>query len=167
MKPILYTGIELEEIIHVLLSVFRSSKHHDNTTIFCPGENYDERTIEIEILKENEIRLIPGPKCNSNILQRIDEKIRTDIYECETKIGRDILFSSHIPLYGYFRYKDVFQIIPAPTQALRPEYMTWPQPILLEFTYCKSNEGFIDIYRRNKKSCEIAWLLNLLLMYSY
>ena len=163
MKPILYTGIELEEIINVLLSIFSSSKHYDNTTIFCPGGDYNEHIIQIKISEKNEIRLIPSPKCDSNTLQRIKEKIRTDIYECEPKIGRDILFSSHIPLYGYFRYKDVFQIIPATTQAPRPEYMTWPQPILLEFTYDKSNNGFIDIYRRNKNSCEIAWLLNLLL----
>ena len=134
MEPISYKDVDLEEIINVLLSMFGSSQVHDNM-IFFPSGNYDERIIQIEIPteKENKIRLIPGPKCDGGILRKIEEKIRTDIYECETKIGRDILFSSHIPLYGYFRYKDVFQIIPAPTQAPRPEYTTWPQPILSFF----------------------------------
>jgi|GEM_PF-6226436 hypothetical protein len=164
IKPITYNDIDLEEIIHVLLSIFGSASYHGSTTIFFPGRNYDKRIIQIQISKKNKITLVPTHRCDSKTLQRIKEKIKTDIYSYEVKIGRDILFSSYIPLYGYFRYRDVFQIIPVPPQAPKPEYIAHgPHPILLEFAYKKSNDGGINTYRIKKASYEIAWILNLLL----
>ncbi len=158
-----FNNINFEEIMHVLLSIFKSSQRYDNRTIFFPSGNYDDCIIQLKTSGKNKIELIPTSKCDRETLQKIEEKIRTDIETYETKIGRDILFSS-ILLYGYFRYKDIFQIIPAPPQAPKPKYIFSGQhPILLEFKYKGSNNDWIDTYRRKKKSYEIALLLNLLL----
>ncbi len=157
------SNFDFEEIMHVLLSIFKSSQRYDSKTIFFPSGNYDNCIIQLKTSEKNKIELIPTSKCDRETLQKIEEKIKTDIEIHETKIGRDILFSS-IPLYGYFRYKDIFQIIPVPPQAPKPKYILSGQhPILLEFKYKGSNNDWIEIYRRKKNSYEIALLLNLLL----
>ncbi len=163
MSHIIYNNIDFEEIKYILLSIFGSSQRYNSETIFFPRGNYKECFIQLKTSEKNKIELIPTSKCDSETLQKIEKRIKMDIKSYETRIGRDVLFSS-IPLYGYFRYKDIFQIIPAPSQAPKPESIAdGPHPMLLEFKYKGSNNDWIDIYRRKKNSYEIALLLNLLL----
>lgn len=159
MQPLSYNDIDLEEIIHILLSILGQARYSPDG-IFFPANN---PIIRIESQKDK-INLIPLDKCDTATLQKIKTKIKKDVYSHEIKIGRDILFSSHIPLYGYFRYRDIFQILPVPPQAPQPEFIAaGPHPILLEFAFRKSSNSGINIYRSKKISYEIAWTLNLLL----
>ncbi|MEW6419810.1 MAG: hypothetical protein AB1480_17125 [Nitrospirota bacterium] len=160
MDTIIYKDIDLDELDYVLRSIFKSSAHLDKESIIYPSSsgNY-----AVKVSKKGEISLISGPACNNKIIAKMKEKIISDIRNSKKQIGRSILFSD-LPLYGYFRYKDLFQILHVPDHTPRPEFAgIGLHPILLEYVYDKSTNGFINAYRQNKKSYEISWIMNMFL----
>ena len=78
------------------------------------------------------------------------------------EIGQTIGFS-HDKVGGYFKYKDLFQILPVPPDAPKAGVMVADNPFLLQFKYISSPDMMIDNSRRRQKAYIYTRLLNLLL----
>lgn len=97
------------------------------------------------------------------------EKLITDIDECligdkgELQYVDFPLFirpSSSIDLPDInFRYKDLFQIIPAPEGSPEPSYVLADHPIIIQFAYVKPRKGWLNAVRSSKVRNEIQLLL--------
>lgn len=61
------------------------------------------------------------------------------------------LLLSHAPLTGWYRYKDVFQLIPAPPEAPRPPVILGDYPLILELQYDQEivPERTVDFWHRD------------------
>jgi len=100
----------------------------------------------------------PEPK-----LQEIERRIRETLIENQkTTFGQAVCFS-HVPITGYFRYRDLFQIIPVPDNAPAPNMITAGYPFLLQFAYTSSSDKMLGFMRKTEKEVLYVRLLNLLL----
>lgn len=94
-------------------------------------------------------------------LEEIEKKILQNLLQGEVFVGQEILFCNE-KVVGFFRYKDLFQIIPVPESAPAPVIGLKEYPFLLQFTYKKSSDMMIDYARRREKATVYTRLLNLL-----
>lgn len=79
-----------------------------------------------------------------------------------TEVNR-IFLHSPCPTEGYFRHGDTFQILPPPSTAPQPDQMIGDYSFVLEYSFQKSPDMRINVYRCHKKQWEISLLLNALL----
>lgn len=130
--------------------------------------NHDSENVVIELLIKNEdsieVELRAGPKCNRTTFRKVISIIEEEVKKSTPSIGR-MMILSEVPISGYFRYLNEFQILPPPSDAPKPKHSLGlpPHPILLEFSFDKSLNEAINNYRIMKKAYELSSLLNLFL----
>ena len=96
-------------------------------------------------------------------LSQIKEKIKNELLDESTiKIGREIIFSG-FPLTGFFKFKDIFQILPVPHGA--PQCCGWgyEHPAIIEFRFIGSRNFKVDSYRRDQAVSKYGIILSSLL----
>jgi hypothetical protein len=79
-----------------------------------------------------------------------------------SKVWRWTLFSSR-PVEGFWRYRDQFQIIPAPSEAPRPAELMADHPFILDFAFDDSVDFMIRNHRCARRASDLTLVLNLLL----
>ncbi len=95
-------------------------------------------------------------------LEEIERKIQdTLLTDHGTKVGQMICLCS-AKVTGYFRYKDLFQILPLPGYVAPPIFPVTEHPFILEVSYNTSLDPFVDSTRKIEKIVTYARLLNLL-----
>lgn len=79
------------------------------------------------------------------------------------EIGRRVLFTT-LRVDGFYRYRDLFQIVPVPADAPRPQMaMLASNPFLLEVRYHRSSESMTSMLRKERAEREIELLLAVFL----
>lgn len=118
--------------------------------------------LEVQLDRTGKIvKISPSKAFPSEELSNIESKIKETLINNQVPgIGQIVAFSSE-KVEGYFRYKDLFQIIPIPDIAPKPEVMVADHPFLLQFSYIACPNMTIDSMRRSEKSTVYINLLNL------
>lgn len=80
------------------------------------------------------------------------------------KVRRRVLFSA-VPTVGWFRYRDVFQLLPVPPEAPRPGFMLADHPLYLEFKFASSSEFMISQQRQERIGRELELVCSALLAF--
>lgn len=153
--------VDLWELMNVLLHHFSLAQ---NPTPFITKYQREDNPHSLELITKEDgqiEKVIFSDGFPREQLEQIDQKIKDALLTTDQQIGADILFCRE-RITGYFRYKDIFQIIPVPDNAPMPEVGFRDYPFLLQFKYTKSNDGVIDYSRRRKKAVIYTRLLNLL-----
>lgn len=70
---------------------------------------------------------------------------------------------SHVKLNGYFKYKDIFQIIPLPHNLPQSNITYDNHPFILQFKYLKTNDLMINVRRQTEVCYKFVRLLNVFL----
>jgi len=97
----------------------------------------------------------------NNKLNKIENKIKEILIDNQGQgFGQTVGFSSE-RVNGFFRYKDLFEIIPAPDIAPKPKVSLADHPFLLQFSYTSCPNLGIDYARRLERSSVYFRLLNL------
>lgn len=103
-----------------------------------------------------------GPGFSEEYLKKIISDLKRYILEVQnTKVVRRILFNQ-IQTTSYWRYKNLFQICPPPSNAPLPD-MIGPFPFVIEFTINHSGYFPLDIHRNNKEFKNLHLILSVLL----
>ena len=151
--------VETQELIQVLLEHFSQSKgayrfQRPNTQHFL-----DVACDDIGNIKSIE----PSRGFPEDELEEIEKKIQdTLLAKPSTKVSQIICFCD-TKITGYFRYKDLFQILPLPDDATKPNNIGLADyPFILEATYEPCPSPMIDNSRRKAKAVVYTRLLNLL-----
>lgn len=154
--------VDLWELMNVLLYHF--SRAQNPTPFITKYQREDSpHSLELRTKEDGQIeKVIFSDGFPREQLEQIDQKIKDSLLTTDHQIGADILFCRE-RITGYFRYKDLFQIIPVPDNAPMPEVGLRDYPFLLQFMYTKSNDVVIDYSRRREKAVIYTRLLNLLL----
>jgi hypothetical protein len=89
----------------------------------------------------------PGAGLTTDDVPQIVDKIQRFLLQpAEAAIGQAVLFSG-LPMSGYFRYRDVFQLVPVPPEAPKPPFTMAQHPLLLQFRFPGTPDAMIKILR--------------------
>lgn len=140
-------------------SVFLSFS--DNKTI---GGKVSTYALKLKYSKKGTLHAIePGPALTTEILKVLVKRIKDELVtDSGIFIGAAIMFSA-LPVQGYWRYRDVFQLLPAPSAAPQAGHMLGTHPFVLEFAVKNSPDWIIRQQRAHQKKRELGLLLNAFL----
>jgi hypothetical protein len=97
-------------------------------------------------------------------LQLIRDKFRLEQLETVAAgISREVWFNHQHPVQGWWRYLDLFQILPVPAHAPRHEFAMGNMPFLCEFRYDFPRNHHLNLNRRLSTIWPIHLVLNALL----
>jgi hypothetical protein len=109
--------------------------------------------------------VLPGPDLVSEDIPQLQQKIEAELLtRTSYKIRKRILFVS-VPVEGWFRYRDKFQILPMPANAPKPTYLMGAHPFILEFRYPNSPDFMISNLRQGKIGRELELACSALLSF--
>lgn len=128
---------------------------------------YRAQTGEIAVtLRYRKSRLVDaesGPGLSDEIRRKLREDVSTLAAAHETLVWRDVFFNV-LPVDGYWRYRDQWQIVPAPPQAPRPHVVIADHPFIVEFRVPRHpGGGMLDAAICARRSWELQLILNVVL----
>ncbi len=149
--------VEPQELFCILLDHFSQA---EGTKFQRPGTQH---FLEIASDEAGNIKFIRlSNDFPSSELEEIEKKIQaTLLAEHGIKVCQMICFC-HTEISGYFRYKDLFQILPLPGYAATSFPPITDHPFILEISYKASLDPFVDSARKIEKVVIYTRLLNLL-----
>lgn len=150
--------VEPQELFCILLDHFSQA---EGTKFQRPGTQHSLEMIGDKAGNIERIQLSEDfPRSE---LEEIEKKIQdTLLTEHETKVSQLIAFCG-AEVTGYFRYKDLFQILPMPDDAPKVVFfIPSSYPFILEVSYQSCPNQFIEGARLREKTVIYTRLLNLL-----
>jgi hypothetical protein len=123
----------------------------------------DEWALSLQYRDGRIVTALAGPAMTSEL----EEQLRTEIERVlltpsTSKVCRWTLFSSR-PVEGYWRYRDQFQIVPAPPEAPRPSVLMAEHPFIVDFVFDDCVNFRIRNHRYARRASDLTLVLNLLL----
>ncbi len=150
-----------QELLQVLLSFFGHAKSTSQGYRYHGGG--EDFFLEVQLDRTGKILEInPSKEFSGEELARLGSRIEEILIDNQIPmIGQIVAFSSE-RVEGYFRYGDLFQIIPVPDRAPKPKVLIADHPFLLQFSYVSCPDITVDNIRRSRKTTVYVRLLNLL-----
>src|SRR4051794_27492181 len=112
----LFHGDEIDEVaLHqVVLEHFSGAAQTGVSEVVFPASESGNHALKFVWRKQKLAEIIAGPALRPADVAAIRSTIETEIATpVSVKVGALVLFSS-LPVEGYFRYRDIFQILPVP-----------------------------------------------------
>lgn len=109
------------------------------------------------------IKIEPGPALEGDDVAVIKARVEAALLRPEGRRVRRSIFFSVAPLRGWWRYRDVFQILPAPVDAPTPPDMLGERAFVVETTFSNTSDAFLRIFRGQHSAEEVGLLLSALL----
>jgi hypothetical protein len=107
----------------------------------------DDWALSLQYREGKIVRAVAGPAMTPELEDEIRASIDTNLLAGGgSAVCRWTLFSSR-PVEGHWRYRDQFQIVPAPPNAPRPEELIADHPFLLDFAFDNSPDSRIRQHR--------------------
>ena len=103
-----------------------------------------------------------GPALKDEDLAALQSAIELELLPAPPNVGTEVLFAT-MPVNGAFRYEEVFQILPVPSEAPRPSVLIADHPFLLQFKYKSSQNSLVRAARRTAQARRLKLLLSVLL----
>jgi hypothetical protein len=123
----------------------------------------DEWALTLQYGQGKIVRAVAGPAMTSEIEHRARTAIEQALLTSASRaVCRWTLFSGRA-VEGCWRYRDQFQIVPAPPEAPRPTVLMADHPFVLDFVFEDSAEGRIRQLRYIRRAADLTLVLNLLL----
>lgn len=80
------------------------------------------------------------------------EQVSSTLLENQKEaVGQSFCFSRHDAVQGFYRYKDIFQLIPIPATAPHAPMIMADHPFILQFRYLACPDPAINGHRRTEK----------------
>lgn len=162
LKELLRIGkIDDGELVAILASIFPRSAQ-------LSAKNIEYRTaaddwvLSLHYRDERVINATAGPAFTEAEVNRIKHALDESLDSSVAKVWRTpMLISGQIE--GWYRYSNQFQISPAPPEAYRPSMLYAKHPWVLEFSFQDSPNNQVRSLRIERRTYELALILNLFL----
>lgn len=149
--------VDPQELFCILLDHFSQA---EGTKFQRPGTQHFLELILDDAGKIKHIQWSKGFPTSE--LEEIEKIIQDALFtKHETKVHQVIAFCD-TQITGYFRYKDMFQVLPMPEDAPKPKFGRADYPFILEVSYETSRNWTIEAIRQKEKAVLYTRLLNLL-----
>jgi hypothetical protein len=155
--------VDQSELEQLLLAHFGGSEsRNDNEIRYMRGGGGDPALV-LKYSKNGAVaEVVAGPSIYANDVSAIVEKIERHLLFGEgLHIGQLVLFAV-LPTRGWFRYRDVFQLLPVPPDAPQAPFLVGDHPLLLQYGVKSSGDFQIDMLRRARVGRELELLCTAL-----
>jgi hypothetical protein len=150
--------VDQGELGMLLLETFHGAMQVSPTEFVYPKDG-EECALRCIFTNSKLVSVRRGPKLTPDDLKEASNRIQSHLIASkETRVAHSVLFSS-IPVKGWFRYRDIFQISPVPPGAPQLHSLLGSHPFILQFQYNPSSSISIDQSRRQMMSKRIELLL--------
>src|SRR6266568_8838167 len=154
--------VEPAELEQLLLEEFKGAQALSSSEVVYPSEGH-RYAVKLQYRDGVISDVAAGPALTEEQIRRLEDRIRRELLgEAQVRIGRAFVFSG-VPVNGYFRYEDCFQIGPVPSDAPRPDAAIGEHPSILEFAFRTTASMPIRYARRALRARELELLLNAVL----
>src|SRR5258706_5156611 len=167
----LYSAFQVDHVdqseLEQLLQIHFGGASSDSPGVVCYSHGgLGEPALILRYSDDNEIAHIEvGPGLRPNdIAQVVDRITRSLLTATAPHIGQIVLFAP-LATTGWFRYRDVFQILPVPAEAPRPPFLMGDHPLLLQYKVFGSDDPMISMVRRQRIGRELELLCTALTTY--
>jgi hypothetical protein len=156
-------AVDQSELEQLLLIHFGGSQSRNNDEIRYTRGLEGEPALVLRYADDGEIaEIVAGPSIQNDDISAIEEKVtRYLVTASGVQIGQVVLFAI-LPTVGWFRYKDVFLLLPVPPDAPQVQALVGDHPLLLQYQVKSSGELQIDALRRRRVGREIELLCTAL-----
>jgi hypothetical protein len=155
-------AINRDDLMTLLASYFPFVQWHGaNSIIYCTDAG------EVAVTLTYSGNRIVNVEADPSLSEETREMLRDDIAALtdahETVVWRDVFFNI-LPVDGYWRYRDEWQIVPAPPQAPRPDVVIADHPFIVELRLPSyPSRTMLDATIRMRRAWELQLILNLAL----
>src|SRR5437773_7368375 len=151
--------VEEAELNQVLLDHFHGAQQINQDEIAFPGHPTDY-ALRLIYAKGRLARIVRGPRLTEEDKSTIERRVGDELIASSgTKVGAVILFAN-VPIEGWFRYDELFQIMPVPPDAPRPSFLIADHPFLVEFRFPDSTNWMIRNIRRATRGRQLELVLS-------
>lgn len=149
-----------DELELLLQDEFKSARSISNNEVQYGGAG-DEFALRLKYSKKHRLlEIAAGLLLTEDHIRRIQERIERELLDTSAlRIARVSLFLS-MPMRGYLRYRDHFQIVPVSGDAPLPSVALAEHPAVLEFSFATTPSVMIRHRRRAVRAREWELLLN-------
>jgi hypothetical protein len=154
-------AINHDELVTLLASSFPLGEWHGENTVVYRAET-GEVAITLTYRGSRLIGVGAGPGLTDETRAKLREDVAALAGPRETVVWRDVFFNI-LPVDGYWRYRDEWQIVPAPPQAPRPDVVIADHPFIVELRVPLHGRGMLDATIRGRRAWELQLILNLVL----
>ena len=152
--------VQQEEVGELLLDRFHGAGGTGLREIRYPGDQADSYAVKLHYDKHGKlIRATAGPTLAEADLIDLKSKVAELLADHGSQVGRVVLFTA-LPVNGWLRYRDDFQVLPVPAHAPKVPYLAADHPFLLEFRFPATPNQMIAGERRKVRERELELLLN-------
>jgi len=155
--------VNQQELFAVLLDHFESAQHN----IQCIRFQKKEYTyfLDVRLNKKNQAVDIVNSKDFPKVeLINLKNKIKETLVENQIlQFAQVICFTPSKKIEGYYRYKDLFQLLPMPKEYPQTPMRSADHPCLLQFSFTSCPDPSICFKRIDEKSQQYLRILNVLL----
>jgi hypothetical protein len=151
-----------EELTAVLTSVLpRGAQFRSNEVEYRTMA--DEWVLSLHYRDGRIEKATAGSAMTAEHLQRIQAEIARVLGSpASTKVSRWTMFSSR-PVEASWRYREQFQLVPAPPQAPRPQQLIAQHPFIVDFVFSDSPDWGVRRMRYGRPAADLMLVLNVLL----
>ncbi len=161
LKP---QGVARGELELLLRDYFGSASLQGDELTYPNDSNY---ALKLSYDEERLVDIVAGPAFTSEMFNALQPRIHTALLEdAKAVIWQVILFSHALPVKGWWRYKDHFQIIPVPGHAPQSplaSLMVEDHPFILQYSVRGSSNAAIRGLRSGAVERRLALLLHTFL----
>ncbi len=157
------TNVDPSELAFLLLEHFGDAEQVSHDAIFYPSS---ESHYSLKLVYDNGVlrQVLCGPGLSDTDLRAIQERVRNELVEDGGSVVTDtILFSVPKEVRGWWRYRDMLQILPTPARAPQPSFALGHHPFRLQFTMPRSKSDSLTTFRRLYYATRWELILNSLL----
>jgi hypothetical protein len=155
-------SIDLAELHCLLLGRFRGAMQPCQDEIVYPG-HLTQYSVKIRFGDSGIVDIQAGPNLTTTEIGSIESQIASDLLISDGQRTASIILFAHLPVNGWYRHGNLLQILPAPQNAPRPDFLMADHPFLLQFSFSASCNWEIRNIRKATCGREIALLLTGLL----
>jgi hypothetical protein len=153
-----------DEVLTVIGTVFNSAGMTGREVVY--GAPDGRPAIRLSYTRKGKITAQADTGLDEERASLIVNRVRALISADDPVVWRQVWFSS-LPLTGYWRYRDQWEIVPLPEDAPRPEFLIRADhPFLIEVRGVRTGDQLIDSDRARRRLWELKLILSLALRVS-
>jgi len=155
-----HPNVKHSELLTVLHSFFKFVTNPLPGRARRFGDQNQGSYLDVHFNNDGTIQTINGKLSDADTKALVVQIRSTLVDNQEEDIGRTICFSLYEAVRGFYRYKDVFQIVPIPKDAPHASMILADHPFVLESKYVSCPDQMIDTNRHIEAAAQLARILN-------
>lgn len=137
----------IEEVLLVCQQSLGNMRLSEDEILYSRAQ--DAVDLRVQFAEGKCVRILAGSSLDDETYEALVGRIHSEVTQSWGRvIARTFLFSD-IPVEGYWRYRDEFQILPPGPKAPRPQQLIGPHPFVLEHSLSTSPNKLLEVYRRS------------------